>query len=126
MSNSFAIATNKRELEEALKNKIDKIIVTDPDLARNIRTVKFASKASLVAAIAGVGVAATNFWNPVGWSVGLVSEVAGGSITVAIIALGLGAALVIVIYNDYNITAKGKVKMPNGTEVEGEVILERS
>lgn len=123
---SYAIVSNKKELEQALDRKVDKIIVTDPDLAKNIKNVKLASKAALLAAIAGVGVAATNFWNPVGWSAGLVGAVAGGSTMVAIVALGLGAALVWIIYNDYDIKAKGKVKMPNGTEVEGEIILEKN
>lgn len=125
MSN-YAVVSTKNELEQALERKADKIIVTDPDLARNIRTVKFASKAALTAAIAGITIAATNFWNPVGWGAGVVGAVAGGSTMVAIVALGLGAALVFVIYNDYNIKAKGKVKMPDGTEVEGEIILEKS
>ena len=65
MSN-YAVVSNKQELEQALERKVDKIIVIDSDLARNIRTVKLASKAALTAAIAGIGVAATNFWNPVG------------------------------------------------------------
>ena len=124
MSN-YAVVSTKKELEQALERKADKIIVTDPDLARNIRTIKFASKAALTAAIAGITVAATNFWNFVGWGAGVVGVVAGGSTMVAIVALGLGA-LVFVIYNDYNIKAKGKVKMPDGTEVEGEIILEKS
>lgn len=125
MSN-YAIVSTKKELEQALERKADKIIVTDPDLARNIRAVKFASKAALTAAIAGIAVATTNFWNPVGWSAGLVGAAAGGSSMIAIFALGLGAALVWVIYNDYNIKVKGKVKMPDGTEIEGELILEKN
>lgn len=124
--NSYAVVSTKRELEQALARKTDKIIITDPELARNIKNVKLASKAALITALAGVGLAATNFWNPVGWSAGLVGAVAGGSTMVAIVALGLGAALVWVIYNDYNIKAKGKVKMPDGTEVEGEIILEKN
>lgn len=123
---NYAVVSTKKELEQALDRKVDKIIVTDADLARNIKNVKLASKAALTAAIAGIGVAATNFWNPVGWSAGLVGAVAGGSTMVAIVALGLGVALVWVIYNDYSIKAKGKVKMPDGTEVEGEIILEKN
>lgn len=124
--NSYAVVSTKNELKLALDRKVSKIIVTDPELARNIKNVKLASKAALAAALAGLGLAATNFWNPVGWSAGLVGAVAGGSTMVAIVALGLGAALVWVIYNDYNIKAKGKVKLPDGTEVEGEIILEKN
>lgn len=125
MSN-YAVVSTKKELEQALERRVEKIIITDPDLARNIQSVKFASKAALTAAIAGIAVAATNFWNPVGWGAGFVGAIAGGSTMVAIIALGLGAALVWVIYNDYDIKAKGKVKMQDGTEIEGELILEKN
>jgi len=122
----YAVVSTKEELEQALERKIDKIIVTDPDLARNIRTVKFASKATLTAGIAGIAVAAINFWNPVGWGAGVVGAVASGSTMVAIVALGLSVTLVFVIYSDYNIKVKGKIKLPDGTEVEGEVILEKN
>ncbi|SDY36209.1 hypothetical protein [Nitrosomonas sp. Nm33] len=125
MSN-YAIVSTKQELEKALERKIDMIIVTDPELARNIKNVKYASRAALTTAIAAIGVAATNFWNPVGWSAGFVGAVAGGSTIAAIVALGLGASLIWGIYNDYNIKAKGKITMPYGTEVEGEIILEKN
>lgn len=122
---SYAIVSTKSQLEQALKDNVDKIIVTNPDLAQNIKVVKFATKATLTTAIAGAAVAATNFWNPIGWGAGAVGIVAGGSSMAAIIALGLGATLIFLIYNSYDIKAKGKVKMPDGTEVEGEIILEK-
>lgn len=123
---NYAVVSTKKELEQALERKVDKIIVTDPDLARNIRTVKSASKVALTAAIGAVTVAATNFWNPVGLGAGLFGAVASGSIITAIILLGLGMALVWVIYNEYKIVVKGKVKMPDGTEIEGEIVLEKN
>lgn len=123
---NYAVVSTKKELEQALERKVDKIIVTDPDLARNIRTVKSASKVALTAAIGAVTVAATNFWNPVGLGAGLFGAVASGSIITAIILLGLGIALVWVIYNEYKIVVKGKVKMPDGTEIEGEIVLEKN
>jgi predicted phage tail protein len=123
---NYAVVSTKKELEQALERKVDKIIVTDPDLARNIRTVKSASKVALTAAIGAVTVAATNFWNPVGLGAGLFGAVASGSIITAIILLGLGMALVWVIYNEYKIVVKGKVKMPDGTVIEGEIVLEKN
>lgn len=122
----YAVVSTKKELDQALVRKADKIIVTDKNLARNIKSIKLASRAALTTAIAGMVVAATNFWNPVGWGAGLVGAVTSGTIITAIVALGLGAALVWVIYNDYTIKAKGKVKMLDGTEIEGEVILEKN
>jgi hypothetical protein len=44
----------------------------------------------------------------------------------AIIELGLGATLICAIYNNYSIKAKGKVTMPDGTVVEGDVVLEKN
>jgi hypothetical protein len=123
---SYAVVSNKKELEQALERKADTIIVTDPDLARNIRSVKFASKTALTAAIAGIAVAATNFWNPVGWGAGLVGALAGGSTIVVILALGLSAVFVWAIYNDYTIKVNGKVTMPDGTEIKGELVLEKT
>lgn len=124
--NDYAVVSTKKELEQALKRKADKIIVTDPDLARNIKSIKLASRAALTTVLAGMVVAATNFWNPIGWGAGLVGAVSSGTIIAAIVALGFGAALVWIMYNDYTIKAKCKVKMPDGTEIEGEVILERN
>lgn len=97
---SYAIVSTKGELKQALDRKADKIIVIDPDLAANIKNIKFVSRACLVAAIGAGGVAATNFWNPVGLSAAFVGAAAGGSTMVAIVTLGIGAALVWVTYND--------------------------
>ena len=122
----YAVVSTKKELKQALERKVDKIIVTDPDLARNIRTIKSASNTALTAAIGAVTVAATNFWNPVGLGAGLFGAVAGSSIIIAILFLGLALTLIWVIYNDYKIVVKGKIEMPDGTEIEGEIILEKN
>ena len=79
-----------------------------------------------MAAIGGVGVGATNFWNPIGWGAGAVGLVAGGSTLIAIVALGVGATLIYAIYNGYSIKGKTKVTTPDGTVYEAEVVMERN
>lgn len=122
---SYAVVSSKSELERALERKVDSIVITDSDLAGRVRTVKTASRAALVAAIAAVGVAAVNFWNPIGWGVGFVGLTTGSTIVIALAVLGLGATLIWALYNDYNITAGGKVTLPDGTVVEGELVLKK-
>jgi hypothetical protein len=123
--NNYAVVNTKSELKLALENNTKKIIITNPDLASNIRTVKNASYVALTAAVAGIGVAATNFWNPIGWGAGAVGLVAGGSTLTAIITLGVGVTLIYAIYNGYSIKGKTKVKLPDGTEYEAEIVLEK-
>ena len=123
--NNYAVVNTKSELKLALENKTKQILITNPDLASNIRTVKTASYVALTAAVGGLSVAATNFWNPIGWGAGAVGLVAGGSTLTAIIALGVGVTLIYAIYNGYSIKGKGKVKLPDGTECEAEIILEK-
>lgn len=122
----YVIVNTKAELKSAIERKVQTIVVQDADLASSIRTIKTASRVALGAAIAGAGLAATNFWNQVGWVSGAASVAVGGTLIWVLIALGLSAALVWVIYNDYRIEVKGKVKNPDGSEVEGEIILERN
>ena len=123
--NGYAIVSTKKELAVALKRQVDTILIANPDLAGNIKIIKSASNVALVAAIAATGVAATNFWNPVGWGAGIVGITTGGTITIALIALGLGATLIWAIYNNYDIKAGGKITLPDGTVIEGEIILEK-
>ncbi|MGI9897166.1 hypothetical protein ACKVMY_16520 [Vibrio natriegens] len=124
--NDYAVVNTKEELKRAVERDTRQIIITNPDLASNIKTVKTASKAALVTAIGAAGVAATNFWNPVGWSAGTVGLVAGGSTLTAIIALGIGATVIYAIYNGYSVKGKAKVKTPDGTEYEAEVVMEKN
>ncbi len=120
-----SIVNSKDELKAAIKRGASTIVVQDSSLASNIKTVKMASKVALGAAIAGAGLAASNFWNPVGWVSGVASVAVSGSLVWALVALGLSATLIWLIYNDYSIKGKGKVTLPDGTEVEGEIILEK-
>jgi len=122
----YAVVNSKDELKCALEQEVQQIIITNPRLASSIRTVKAASKVALVAAIGGVGVAATNFWNPVGWGAGVFGVVAGGSTLTAVLALGIGATLIYAIYNGYSIKAKCKVKTIDGKEYEAEMVMEKN
>lgn len=124
--NDYAVVHTKDELKRALEQEVQQIIITNPDLASNIRTVKTASKLALGAAIGGAGIAATNFWNPVGWGAGAVGLVAGGSTLTAIITLGVGATLIYAMYNGYSIKGKTKVKTPDGSEYEAEIVMEKN
>jgi hypothetical protein len=121
----YAVVTNKEELKRAVENKTRQIIITNSALASNIRTIKTASRAALAIAITAAGVAATNFWNPVGWGAGTVGLVATSSTLTAIIALGVGATFVYAIYNGYSIKGKGRVTTPDGTEYEAEIVMEK-
>lgn len=122
---SYAIVTTKNELEEAIKKDVQQIIVTDPDLANHVRTIKSSSPAVLTIAITAAGVGAANFWNPVGWGVGLVAAATSGTVVLAIIALGLGVVLIWALANNYTLRGKCKVTLPNGTAIEAEVVLEK-
>jgi len=122
----YAVVNTKEELKRAVERETRQIIITNSDLASNIKTVKTASKAALGVAIGAAGIAATNFWNPVGWGAGAVGLVAGGSTLTAIIALGVGATLIYAIYNGYSIKGKTKVKTTDGTEYEAEIVMEKN
>ena len=122
---SIAVVNTKNELEQALARKTKKIVITDSDIASNVKIVKTASQAGLLAAIAAAGIAATNFWNPIGWTAGLVGVVSGGTIIAALVVLGLGATLILAIYNEYDIKAGGKITLPDGTVVQGEMVLQK-
>lgn len=138
---STALVSSKGELKQAIIDKIERIVVTDPALAKHIRVVKTSSKWVLVAAIAaavGTGVAATNFWNPAGWvggatagavTMGLTAAGAAGAVDATLIAailvLGLSASILYAIYSNYDIKGSGKIKLADGSEIEGELSLVR-
>ena len=122
---SIAVVATKKELEQALARKTQKIVITDADIASNVKIVKAASQAGLVGTIAAAGVAVTNFWNPIGWTAGLAGAVSGGTIITALVVLGLSATLIWAIYNEYDIKAGGKVTLPDGTVVQGEMVLQK-
>lgn len=121
----YTVVKTKVELRNAIKNETKHIVIADKSLAKNIRTVKIASKAGLTLAIASAGIAVTNFWNPVGLTAGLVSTISSGTLITAIVTLGIGSTFIWAIYNNYSIKAKGKYTSKNGVTCEGEIILER-
>ena len=114
----YAVVRTKVQLKQALDSETRNIIVADEGLARNIKAVKYASKAGLALAVGSAGIAATNFWNPVGLTAGLVGAVSSGTLITAIIALGIGATLIWAIYNDYSIKVKGKYTCSDGNTYE--------
>lgn len=122
---NYTIASTKSELKKALDAKSERIIITNSDLASNIRVIKAASNTALTIAIAAVGVTATNIWNPVGWGAGLVGVATSGTLILAIAGLGIGTVLIWSLVNGYTIKAKSKIKLPDGTTVEAELILEK-
>jgi len=127
MPNIKYVSTRK-ELKAALQEKPDYIVVTDKRLARSISTVKLASRAALAAAIAASGVSATMWWNPVGWGASAVAITTGGALVAAVVFLIviLGVCLLWALWKNWKVVAKGKLKLPGGIEVEGEMILQPS
>lgn len=123
--NNTAFVYTKEELKKAIDNDTQTIHVMSKELAESITTVKNTSKLALGAAIASVGVAATNFWNPVGWGAAALSVTVSSTVLIAIAVIG-GAVLVWAIYNNYTIRAKRKVTKPDGTVEESEMTLERN
>ncbi|HDY7443088.1 hypothetical protein HJ111_04675 [Vibrio parahaemolyticus] len=103
------IVNSKADLKRALEIEASEIIITDKSLATQIKTVSYASKAALTAAIAGAAIASTNFWNPVGWGVAGFTAVSSGTLLTAIIALGVGT-MVWVLWNDYDFSFEGGYK----------------
>lgn len=124
---------NKKQLREALQNKVDIINIMDDDLAKHIVTVKKSSKAALVAALGtagAAGTAATMWWNPVGWGAGasaLIGTAVMGTVSAALVAAivvllaGMTVALLWSLWADYDykeyefeagtLGAKAKVKI---------------
>ncbi|MFT4927779.1 MAG: hypothetical protein ACI8WB_003893 [Phenylobacterium sp.] len=122
----YAVVNTKAELKKAIDNEVEHIIVADKGLANNIKTVKFASKAGLALAIGSAGIAATNFWNPIGMTAGVVGAVSSGTLITAIVTLGIGVTFIWAIYNNYSIKLKGKYTSSGGDTYEGEIILDRN
>lgn len=132
---STVLVSSKEELKQAINDKVERIVITDAALATHIRVVKTSSKwvlAAAIAAVVGTGVAVTNFWNPAGW----VGGAAAGAVTMglgaadatlitAIVVLGLSATILYAIYSNYDVKGSGKVTLPDGTEFEGGLTMER-
>lgn len=118
--------STREELKTALQAQTDYIVVTDARLARNITIVKTASGAALAAAIASAGIGVTMCWNPLGWAGTALVVTVSGALVVAVVFLVvvLGIGLLWALHKNYKVVAKGRVKLPNGIEVEGEIILQ--
>lgn len=99
MSDKVFVST-KAELKKALEEKTKEILITDQSLASHVKVVSYASKAAIAAAVAGTGIAALNLWNPIGWGVAGVTAITSGTLVAAIVALGVGATLIWVLWND--------------------------
>ena len=126
MSTTVEVRT-KEELKKALEQRVDRIIIMDDGLAKRSKSVKSVKKAVVVAVAAGAGVAALNWWNPLGWGVGAATAgavigthalaagaaataggVSGGVAIAGIIALAYLGTLLLVMYNDYDLEMGGK------------------
>lgn len=103
------IVNSKEDLKKALNAKAEEILITNKSLAAQIKTISYASKAALTAAIAGGAVAAANFWNPVGWGVAGFTAVSSGTLLAALLALGVGT-LIWVLWNDYDFSFEAGYK----------------
>lgn len=118
MSNQMYVQT-KEQLKAALEDKADEIIVTNEELAKNIKKLKSVNKFVVSMAIAGMrGVTVFNIRNPLGTlasacAVG-VSALGGGATVIAIITiLGLSGIAAYAVYKDYDIVELngGSVKL---------------
>ena len=121
---SVVYVNSKQQLKDAIESGADTIHILNSEVAKNIKVVKGASKAALVAGIASAGIAATNFWNPIGWGAAIASAAISSTIIIAILFLG-SAVLIWAIYNDYKIIGKRTVTRSDGTVEEVEVTLEK-
>lgn len=104
------VVTTKRELKEALKSKAPRIEIRDRELVKHVQRIKMANKAGILAVAGAAGVAAYNWWNPVGWTSGVVlgftaTTTSGGAAATGAYALGIGGVLLIALYKDYDIKA---------------------
>lgn len=125
MANIKYVST-REELKAALQDKADYIVVADKRLAHSISAVKTASRAALATAIAAAGVGATMWWNPIGWGASAVAITAGGALVAAVVSLIviLGICLLWALWKDWKVIGKGKITLPGGIVVEGEIILQ--
>ena len=129
MSNVVTVY-NKKQLKQALASKATIIVIKEAGLAKRVRNCKVVSKATIMAAITVAGIALGNIWNPIGSATivttTVVSGVIGSSIALDLVFLGLSASFIMFLYTGYNIKAKTKITLANGTIIEGDVILEKN
>jgi hypothetical protein len=78
------LVSNVAELKQAMQLEVDVIEITDGGLAQKVRLVKTATGPVVAAIIAVGGIAAANFWNPVGVMAGTAGFVAEASLFAAV------------------------------------------
>lgn len=110
---SSRIVNTKEDLKRALKDRVDVIHIADSDLARHVRTVKTAKKATAIACATVLGIGVASAWNPLGWGIagaaGLTAAMSGataGVLITAITALTFLGTLYLVMVKDYELEAK--------------------
>jgi len=124
MSNVTVVHT-KSELERAIERQDKTIAVKNASLAEDVQTVKSASSGAFVLAVGSAGVFATNFWNPLGWSSGIIGTLSTGSLVTAIVAIGLSTTLLFAIYNDYSIKGRTSIRLAGGNSIDADLVMER-
>lgn len=109
-----------KELKAAL-SRDDVIIIADPKIATSVRIVKAASVPVLTAAVALAGVAATNFWNPIGWGANALVVTTEGALvaSVTFLLVSLGVGILWALYYRWDVDATGEVTLPNGAAIKG-------
>lgn len=131
---AYRIVSNDKEFKSAVEAKVNRIIITNKELAKKVKIIHGSSKVAIVAAIASVGsgaVAVANIWNPAGWisgavgvTAGATAVVSGGTVIITIVIV-LGAVVVTAIIKDYKVNIKYKTTLPDGTEIDSEMELNR-
>lgn len=107
--------SSRVELNRALKQRYAEILITDSKLANQVKVVSYASKSAIGIVLAGSGVVAVSWWNPIGWTAAGVTAITSGSLFAAIAALGIGASLVWVLWNDYDFSFEGGTEYTDPT-----------
>lgn len=119
------VVYSSAQLKQAIESEHHLICVTDGELAENVLDLMSWSKIAISVFVGIGGVAAFNAWNPLGWGSTTLGLVAAGSRVQTIVALGMSLALIYALYSNYRIKGNGKVKLEDGSEISGELILEK-
>ncbi len=109
------LVSSRAELKQALSQRCGEILITDSKLANQVKVVSYASKAAIAAAVTGAGVATVNAWNPIGWGVAGITAITSGTLISAVAALGIGAVLIWVLWNDYDFSFEGGTEYTDPT-----------
>ncbi len=113
----------REELKQAIENGAQCISITDQEVAKHTLNVKAASKATIVAALVGAGVATAMWWNPLGWLAGTVAASTAAAVAYLVFKLGLDSFWG--LYGNYEIIGRRIAKLKDNAVVEGELILKK-